>query len=107
MQPNNVDFGTITVGFNKTMHFTIFNRSNCNIYVELKMAPKQKQTKYTTEEMNTLNKVLFENFQFDQPKGMVNAQSKKSVAITFNPQLRFDFDVNLVCIARQRLDKDV
>ena len=64
--PGNVDFGTITVGFNKTMHCTLFNRSNCNIYVELKMAPKNEksggQSKYTTEEMNTLQKVLFENF---------------------------------------------
>jgi len=27
--------------------------------------------------------------------------------ITFKPQLRFDFDINLVCIARERMDKDV
>lgn len=93
------------------MQATIYNRSNCNIFVELKMAPKNDKTggksKYTPEEMNTLSKVLFENFQFDTPKGIINAKSQKVVSITFNPQLRFDFDINLVCIARQRMDKEV
>ena len=40
ISPANVDFGTITVGFNKTMQATVYNRSNCNIFIELKMAPK-------------------------------------------------------------------
>jgi hypothetical protein len=38
---------------------------------------------------------------------MINAKSKKTISITFKPQLRFDFDINLVCIARQRMDKEV
>lgn len=104
MQPQNVDFGTITVGFNKTMQATVFNRSNCNIFIELKMAPKNEKqggkSKYSRDEMNTLTKVLNENFKFDTPKGIINAKSKKTINITFTPQLRFDFDINLVCIAR-------
>ena len=111
IQPNNVDFGTITVGFNKTMQATVYNRSNCNIFIELKMAPKtEKQggkTKYTTKELSTLTKVLSENFHFDTPKGIINAKSKKTISITFKPQLRFDFDINLVCVAREKMDKDV
>jgi hypothetical protein len=43
IQPHNVNFGTITVGFNKTMEATVYNRSNCNIFVELKMAPKNEK----------------------------------------------------------------
>jgi hypothetical protein len=61
-----VDFGTITVGFNKTMQATVYNRSNCNIFVELKMAPKNEKkgtkNKYTSAELNNLAKVLSENF---------------------------------------------
>jgi hypothetical protein len=57
--------------------------------------------------MSTLTKVLNENFNFDTPRGIINAKSKKTVTITFTPQLRFDFDINLVCIAKQRLDKEV
>jgi len=93
------------------MQATVYNRSNCNIYVELKMAPKNDKqggkSKYSSEELNNLQKVLFENFQFDTPRGIINAKSKKTISITFNPQLRFDFDINLVCVARQRMDKDV
>jgi hypothetical protein len=29
------------------------------------------------------------------------------ISITFKPQLRFDFDINMVCIARERMDKEV
>lgn len=66
IQPSNVEFGTITVGFNKTMQATVYNRSNCNIFVELKMAPKNEKngnkSKYTSDEMMKLSKVLSENF---------------------------------------------
>jgi len=47
------------------MQATVYNRSNCNIYVELKMAPKNEKQggkKYSPEDLNTLQKVLFENF---------------------------------------------
>jgi len=111
IQPQAVDFGTITVGFNKTLQATVYNRSNCNIFIELKMAPKNEKqggkTKYSQSELTTLTKVLGENFHFDTPKGIINAKSKKMISITFKPQLRFDFDINMVCIARERMDKDV
>jgi hypothetical protein len=68
---------------------------------------KDGKSKYTTEEMSTFSKNLIENFSFDTPRGIINAKSKKMVSITFTPKLRFDFDINLVCIARQRLDKEV
>lgn len=41
------------------------------------------------------------------PKGIINAKSKKTISITFKPQLRFEFDINMVCVARERMDKDV
>jgi hypothetical protein len=48
------------------MQATVYNRSNCNIFVELKMAPKNEKngnkSKYTSDEMMKLSKVLSENF---------------------------------------------
>ena len=38
LSPKDIDFGTITVGFAKTMSVTVINKSNCNLYIELKMA---------------------------------------------------------------------
>jgi hypothetical protein len=89
IKPSSVDFGTITVGFSKTMDAVIYNNSNCNIYIELKMAPKIKniegQSKYNAKELNNLAKVLSENFSFDTPKGIINAKSKKTISIIFKP----------------------
>lgn len=54
-----------------------------------------------------MKKILQECFKFDQPKGLLNARSKKKVNITFKPTLRFNFDINLVCVAREKLAKEL
>jgi hypothetical protein len=38
ISPSSLDFGTITVGFSKTLSVIVINKSNTNLYVELKMA---------------------------------------------------------------------
>lgn len=38
ISPKFLDFGTITVGFSKTLSIQVINKSNCNLYIELKMA---------------------------------------------------------------------
>ena len=37
ISPADLDFGTITVGYSKTLSVMISNKSNCNLYIELKM----------------------------------------------------------------------
>ena len=37
ISPENLDFGTITVGYSKTLSVTITNKSDTNLYIELKM----------------------------------------------------------------------
>lgn len=54
-----------------------------------------------------MRQILEECFKIDTPKGIINAKSKKKVNITFKPTLRFDFDINLVCIARDKPTKEV
>ena len=47
------------------MEATVFNRSSCNIFVELKMAPKidkSKGSSYTAKELADITRVLNENF---------------------------------------------
>jgi len=51
--------------------------------------------------------ILNECFKFDNHKGVVNSKSKKKVNITFKPSLRFEFDTNLVCIAREKMNKEL
>lgn len=40
INPKDLDFGTITVGFSKSLSVQVINKSNCNLYIELKMAQK-------------------------------------------------------------------
>lgn len=37
----------------------------------------------------------------------MNAKSKKKVNITFKPNLRFEFDTSLVCVASEKMTKDL
>ena len=48
-----------------------------------------------------------ECFKFDHPKGLINSKSKKKVNITFKPTLRHEFDIDLVCYARDKLTKEL
>ena len=108
IKPKGLDFGTITVGFSKSLSVVVINKSNCNLYVELKMSQKiEEETKERRPEIPQMQKILQECFKFDHPKGLINAKSKKKVNITFKPTLRFDFDIHLVCIAREKQSKDV
>ena len=108
MSPKELDFGTITVGFSKTMAVQVVNKGNCNLYIELKMAQKtDEDTLKRGQELPQMKQILEDCFKFDHPKGLINAKSKKKVIITFKPTLRFDFDIHLVCIAREKLAKEV
>ena len=105
ISPSNIDFGTITVGFAKTLSVTITNKSNCNVYIELKMMQSRGSTQQ--ESNMQVQEILNECFKFDNHKGIVNAKSKKKVYITFKPNCRFEFDTSLVCIAREKLTKEL
>ncbi len=54
-----------------------------------------------------MNKILDECFKFDNPKGLINSKSKKKVNITFKPTLRFIFDIELACFAREKLTNEI
>ena len=109
ISPENLDFGTITVGYSKTLSVTITNKSNCNLYIELKMM--QTSAAATGAELDgeaaQVQRILNNCFKFDNHKGIVNAKSKKKVNITFKPNLRFQFDTSLVCVASEKMTKDL
>ena len=104
ISPDRLDFGTITVGFSKTLSVMITNSSNCNLYIELKMA-QANESSFSNNHI--VEQILSECFRFDNHNGIVNAKSKKKVNITFKPNQRFEFDTNLVCIARDKMNQDL
>ena len=61
LSPKDIDFGTITVGFAKTMSVTVINKSNCNLYIELKMAQRVEEDgtiSKDTEAVPLMKKIL-------------------------------------------------
>ena len=54
ISPASIDFGTITVGFSKTLSVTIFNKSNCNVYIELKMMQSRGSKDEDTEKVQKI-----------------------------------------------------
>jgi ribosome-binding factor A len=54
-----------------------------------------------------MSKILDECFKFDHSKGLINSKTKKKINITFKPTLRFDFDIHLVCVAKEKPTKEV
>ena len=104
ISPENLDFGTITVGYTKTLSVTITNKSSCNLYIELKMTQSDGEASGDDKQVQN---ILNSCFKFDNHKGIVNAKSKKKVNITFKPNLRFEFATSLVCIATEKMTKDL
>ena len=102
IEPKHIDFGTITVGFAKTLSIQIKNKSSANLYVELRMAQKPQEGK----ELPIMSKSHQDCFKFDHPKGMVNAKSKMKVNITFKPTVSFDFNIQLVVVAKEKIAKE-
>ena len=106
ISPENLDFGTITVGYTKTLSVTITNKSNCNLYIELKMM-QTNEAGEASGDNTQVQRILNNCFKFDNHRGIVNAKSKKKVNITFKPNLRFEFATSLVCIATEKMTKDL
>jgi hypothetical protein len=106
INPKSLDFGTITVGFNKTLQVVVTNKSSCNLYVELKMIPIGTEN-MSPDEAHRINQVLADCFKFDSQKGLVNALSKKKINLTFKPTQRFEFATQLVCIGREKMTKEL
>ena len=106
ISPEDLDFGTITVGYSKTLSVTITNKSDTNLYIELKMM----QTADAVSDDNDpaqVQRILNNCFKFDNHKGVVNAKSKKKVNITFKPNQRFNFETNLVRFSSDKMTKDL
>mmetsp|Transcript_39543 Transcript_39543/g.38039 ORF Transcript_39543/g.38039 Transcript_39543/m.38039 type:complete len:162 (+) Transcript_39543:2554-3039(+) len=59
------------------------------------------------QELPKMTQVLDECFKFDNPKGLINSKTKKKVNITFKPTLRFEFDIQLVCFAKEKPSKEM
>ena len=76
IKPTDIDFGTVTVGFNKVLTFTVNNKSKTNIFVEFFLEQQGIDEENRTEK-EWVNEVVNSNFAFDFNRGVINGLSKK------------------------------
>ena len=83
IQPKELDFGTVKVGFHKKLSFSIYNPTITNFYIKLK----------TTNLNNKL--IEIKEFSFDFTEGIINSYCKKEISIVFTPKTRSFIEFNI------------
>ena len=94
------------MGEARTLSITLTNQASCNLFIELQMQASESSTE-AGQSADDVNKILSECFRFDHKRGIVNGKSKMKVNITFKPSCRFQFETTLVCVAREKMPKDL
>lgn len=108
ISPAKLDFGTITVGESKTLSIILTNSASCNLFVELMMQAQDANGEASKQQQgDDIQKILNECFRFDHKKGIVNGKSKMKVNITFKPSCRFQFETALICVAKEKMPKEL
>ena len=97
MNPKNIDFKTVSVGFSDLKSFTLSNISNCAIYVKLVIVPKDPAVKTD----NSVREIIASSFIFDFKEGVLAANSNQKVNLRFVPNCRSKSEYYIQCNAKQ------
>ena len=106
IKPAKLEFETVTVGFSKILALVVINKSKTNLYIDFHLEQLGLEDK-SQEEKQRINEIVQNNFKFDFKEGIVPEMSKKRVKITFKPSQRFDYNIKLICYAREKPVKDL
>lgn len=106
IKPAKLDFDTVTVGFSKILSLVVINKSKTNLYIDFQLEQIGVDDKSEMEK-DEINKIVQQNFKFDFKEGVVPEMSKKRVKITFKPSQRFNYNIKLICYAREKPIKDL
>lgn len=97
MNPKNIDFKTVSVGFADLKSFTLSNVSNCAIYVKLVIIPKDPAMKND----GAVRDIIATSFIFDFKEGILAANSNQKVNLRFVPNCRSQLEYFIQCNAKQ------
>eukprot|EP00357_Protocruzia_adherens_P031746 CAMPEP_0115013128 /NCGR_PEP_ID=MMETSP0216-20121206/25201_1 /TAXON_ID=223996 /ORGANISM="Protocruzia adherens, Strain Boccale" /LENGTH=1245 /DNA_ID=CAMNT_0002382423 /DNA_START=124 /DNA_END=3861 /DNA_ORIENTATION=+ len=101
IEPSQIDFKTLTVGFSSIHVIEVFNHSPCALLIELKLLPQDISRTEDRARWNETIKIIKEAFKLDFTEGTIPANSKRKVKISFTPKSRFDFKLFLQCVAKE------
>ena len=97
MNPKNIDFKTVSVGFSDLKSFILSNVSNCAICVKLVIVPKDNSAKSDP----AVQDIISSSFIFDFKEGILAANSNQKVNLRFVPNCRSKRDYFIQCMAKQ------
>lgn len=86
IDPLILDFGTVKVNFQEKKHFSIYNTSICNFYVQLHF-PSEEREKHES------------CFTLDFKEGLIHSLCKKNVTLTYKPNTRNNVNFRLILYA--------
>lgn len=91
IEPALLEFGTVKVGFEKKLKFSIFNPTICNFYVRLEL-----------ENEANLARIL----KLDFKEGFINSLCKKDVNLSFHPNNRANFEMKIKLFACENTNEN-
>lgn len=83
IEPSQLEFGTVKVGFHKKTSFSIYNPTITNFYIKI------------IPEVTDENKKNIDMLSFDFTEGLLNSFCKKDINVTFHPKTRSSMDVKV------------
>jgi len=92
IEPALLDFGTVKVGFEKKLKFSIFNPTICNFYVKIEF------------ENNEVNQKIL---KLDFKEGFINSLCKKDVYLTFSPKSRANFEIKIKLYSCENTNENI
>ena len=108
IEPENLEFGTVKVGFHKKMSFSIYNPTITNFYIRIE--PDFSGNVTLTEDKNVKNPTRYRSdVSFDFMEGLLNSFCKKGINIQFEPKTRagLSFKVNVYATNNTSRNKDL
>ena len=84
IEPSQLEFGTVKVGFHKKMSFSIYNPTITNFYIKI-IPEKDENNKNDCSDM----------ISFDFTEGLLNSFCKKDINVNFNPKSRSSLDLKV------------
>ena len=96
IKPNLLEFGTVKVGFNKKLAFSIYNPTITNFYIKL-------ETENIKNENVSADKIK-DIVSFDFTEGLINSFCKREITVTFKPISRSSINIHVLIYATEHND---
>ena len=96
IKPNLLEFGTVKVGFNKKLAFSIYNPTITNFYIKL-------ETENIKNENVSPDKIK-DIVSFDFTEGLINSFCKREITVTFKPISRSSINIHVLIYATEHND---